>query len=108
MEELKMTKTNVNYTIIDKSGNVVENANFENYDTLADHMLELADKWYNGGYDEGDRLQISSYDETGNLVYSDTATFGETRESASEIPDEFDINIGELSNKSKTSKGFGK
>lgn len=91
METQKMTKTNVNYTIIDKNGNVLQNETFEDYDKLADHMLELADKWYNGGYDEGDQLKISTYDETGNLVYSDTATFGETRESASEIPESFNI-----------------
>ena len=79
MENLKMTKTNVSYTIIDKNGNVLQDERFEDYDKLADHMLEVADKWYNGGYDEGDQLKISSYDDTGNLVYSDVATFGETR-----------------------------
>jgi len=107
MEKLKMTKTNVSYTIIDKNGNVLQDERFEDYDKLADHMLEVADKWYNGGYDEGDQLKISSYDDTGNLVYSDVATFGETRETASEIPNEFDINVGELPGKPKP-KGFGK
>jgi hypothetical protein len=107
MEKLKMTKTDVSYTIIDKSGNVIQDERFNDYDKLADHMLEVADKWYNGGYDEGDQLKISSYDDTGNLVYSDVATFGETRETASEIPNEFDINVGELPGKPKP-KGFGK
>ena len=107
METLKMTKTDVSYTIIDKNGNVIQDERFNDYDKLADHMLEVADKWYNGGYDEGDQLKISSYDDTGNLVYSDVATFGETRETASEIPNEFDINVGELPGKPK-SKGFGK
>ena len=107
MENLKMTKTDVSYTIIDKNGNVLQDERFEDYDKLADHMLEVADKWYNGGYDEGDQLKISSYDDTGNLVYSDVATFGETRETASEIPNEFDINVGELPGKPKP-KGFGK
>jgi hypothetical protein len=102
-----MTKTDVSYTIIDKSGNVIQDERFNDYDKLADHMLEVADKWYNGGYDEGDQLKISSYDDTGNLVYSDVATFGETRETASEIPNEFDINVGELPGKPKP-KGFGK
>lgn len=107
METLKMTKTDVSYTIIDKNGNVIQDERFNDYDKLADHMLEVADKWYNGGYDEGDQLKISSYDDTGNLVYSDVATFGETRETASEIPNEFDINVGELPGKPKP-KGFGK
>jgi hypothetical protein len=102
-----MTKTDVSYTIIDKNGNVIQDERFNDYDKLADHMLEVADKWYNGGYDEGDQLKISSYDDTGNLVYSDVATFGETRETASEIPNEFDINVGELPGKPKP-KGFGK
>lgn len=91
LEALKMTKTNVNYTIIDKNGKVIENEDFGDYDKLADHMMELADKWYSGEYDEGDQLKISTYDETGNLVYSDTATFEQTRETANEIPESFNI-----------------
>ena len=47
-----MTMTNTNYTIIDKNGNVIQNESFEYYDKLADHMLEIADRWYAGEYDE--------------------------------------------------------
>lgn len=86
-----MTKTNVNYTIIDKNGKVIEDENFQDYDKLADHMLELADKWYTGEYSEGDQLKISSYDDAGNLVYSDTASFEDTRETANEIPESFNL-----------------
>lgn len=98
----------VNYTIIDKNGNEVQNENFEDYDKLADHMLEIADKWYAGVYDEGDELKISTFDDAGELVYSDVATFGDTRETASEISDDFDLSIGEFPKRSTSGKGFGK
>jgi hypothetical protein len=84
-----MTKTNVNYTITDKNGNVVQNENFDDYDKLADHMLELADKWYSGVYSAGDSLEISTFDETGSLIYSDVATFGETYGNNSELSESF-------------------
>jgi len=103
-----MTKTNVNYTIIDKEGNEVQNENFEDYDKLADHMLDLADKWYNGEYDEGDQLKISTFDDTGKLVYSDVATFGDTREAASEISDDFNLSLREFPKRSTSGEGFGK
>ena len=98
-----MTMTNTNYTIIDKNGKVIQNESFEDYDKLADHMLEIADRWYAGEYYEGDSLQISSFDETGSLIYSDTATFGETRESANQIPESFNI----VAKESTRGKGFG-
>jgi len=98
-----MTKTNTNYTIIDKNGNVIQNESFEDYDKLADHMLEIADRWYAGEYDEGDQLQISSFDEIGNLIYRDTATFGETRESAKQIPESFSLVDTEITK----ARGFG-
>ena len=103
-----MTETNVSYTIINKNGEVVEDAKFTNYETLADHMLELADKWYNGGYEEGDQLQISSFDEAGELVYSDTATFGEMNNEQSDVPNEFNFAVGELELPTEENKGFGK
>jgi hypothetical protein len=103
-----MTKTNVSYTIINKNGEVVEDINFTNYDTLADHMLELADKWYKGEYNEGDQLKISSFDEAGELVYSDTATFGEMQNEDIDIPNEFNFTPGEFKSPREENKGFGK
>lgn len=77
-----------NYTIVDKNGKVLEDVNFDDYDTLADHMLELADKWYKGEYTEDDKLKISAFDQTGEMIYSDTASFGE---SSYAVPDDFSI-----------------
>ncbi len=78
----------IQYKIVDKSGNVVEDVSFNDYDKLADHMLNLAEKWYNGLYDSEDKLEISTFDKTGELIYSDTATFGETMNEESNLEDE--------------------
>ena len=73
-----MSEKKLNYTIVDKNGNVVENVDFNDYDKLADHMLDMADKWYEGVYDPDDKLEISTFNESGEIVYKDTATFGDT------------------------------
>ncbi len=65
------------YTIVNKDGKVIEDAQFSDYDELADHMLELAEKWYKGEYSPDDKVQISAFDEAGEMLYSDVATFGE-------------------------------
>lgn len=88
MEELMMNEQSINYTIIDKDGKVVEDVSFNDYEKLADHMMELAEKWYKGEYSEDDRLQISAFDQTGEMIYSDTATFGESK---NDISDQFNI-----------------
>lgn len=68
----------VNYTIINKDGKVVEDLSFNDYEKLADHMMDLADKWYSGIYTTDDTLSISTFDASGELIYNDTATFGES------------------------------
>jgi len=78
----------VQYKIVDKSGKVVEDVTFNDYEKLADHMLGLAEKWYTGLYDVDDTLEISTFDKTGELIYSDTATFGETMNDESSLEDE--------------------
>jgi len=74
----KMSEETINYTIIDKDGKVVQNETFNDYDKLADHMLELAEKYYTGEFTEEDTIEISAFDKTGEMIYKDTATFGDT------------------------------
>lgn len=121
MEMKKMTdQKKYNYTIINKEGEVVDNVDIENYDKLADHMLDIADKWYQGIYDGDDALQISTFDDKGDLIYSDVATFGEAKQD--DEGEELDFRFPDLSGlpnygsedsgigrKTKSSaKGFGK
>ena len=61
---------------------------FDDYDKLADHMLELADKYYQGIYDENDSVSISTYDETGEVIFEDTASFGSVTTQTEDIEDE--------------------
>lgn len=93
----------INYTIVDKDGKVVEDVNFDDYDKLADHMLELADKWYQGVYDPDDNLEISALNENGEVIFKDSATFGETKNVESGIP--FDLS-GSPNNRT-AGEGFG-
>lgn len=94
----------IQYKIINKNGEIVNDVTFNDYDKLADHMLEMADKYYNGILTADDQISISTYDETGKLVYEDTASFGGNLEKATE--DEFRDIIG--NNTNTAGKGFGK
>jgi hypothetical protein len=102
-----MNQKKINYTIVDKQGKVVEDLDFSDYDKLADHMLELADKYYQGVYDPDDSLEISAYDETGEVVYTDKATFKETQEMDSGIDGSFDFSISDLPDNRTAGRGFG-
>lgn len=85
-----MTKR-INYKVVNKSGEVVDDIDFEDYEGLADHMLELADKYYQGIYTVDDQVNISMFDDNGNLIYKDKASFEgeeETTESIN-LEDEF-------------------
>lgn len=80
-----MTKINdVKFTIVDKNGKTSEELTFDDFDTLADHMMDVANKWYEGVYDPDDTLKIERMDEDGNVVTIEERTFG------SDINDEFD------------------
>jgi hypothetical protein len=94
----------INYTIINKDGKVVEDVTFDDYDNLADYMLEIADKWYEGVYDPDDQLKISTFDENNKLIYSDTASFEETNNVESEFQD---IDFSNLPNIGDEDGGFG-
>ena len=65
----------VNYQIVDKNGKVIEDVSFNDYDKLADHMMDIAEKYYAGVYSGGDSVNISTYDQSGELIYKDTASF---------------------------------
>ena len=95
----------IQYKIVDKQGKVVEDVSFNDYDKLADHMLGLAEKWYNGLYDADDTLEISTFDKTGELIYSDTATFGETMNDESSLEDELK-QLAEIQHQ-PSGEGFG-
>lgn len=95
----------VNYQIVDKNGKVVEDVSFDDYDKLADHMMDIADRYYAGVLNEGDSINISTYDETGTLIYKDTASFENSEE---------DVNLDEITelledtkNERRGGQGFG-
>ena len=95
----------VQYKIVDKNGNIVSDQMFDDYDKLADHMLELADKYYQGIYDENDSVSISTYDETGEVIFEDTASFGSVTTQTEDIEDEL-RQIAD-SKRGTAGKGFG-
>lgn len=95
----------VQYKIVDKNGNIVSDQMFDDYDKLADHMLELADKYYQGIYDENDSVNIATYDETGEVIFEDTASFGSVTTQTEDIEDEL-RQIAD-SKRGTAGKGFG-
>lgn len=95
----------INYTIVNKDGKVVEDIDFDDYDKLADHMLDLADKWYEGVYDPDDSLEISALNESGEVIFKDKATFGETQNVETGVPESF--NLSGVSDNGTAGKGFG-
>jgi hypothetical protein len=95
----------IQYKIVGKNGEVIDDQSFNDYDKLADHMLGLAEKWYTGLYDADDSLEISTFDKTGELIYTDTATFGETMNDESDLENELK-QLVETRNES-AGQGFG-
>lgn len=90
----------INYKVINKDGDVVDDIEFSDYDKLADHMLQMADKYYQGVYTVEDKINISAFDESGNLMYEDTASFGSV-EPTEDIEDELRQSSG------TAGQGFG-
>jgi hypothetical protein len=118
---LKNDMDKVNFSIIGKDGKVKEDLNFNDFDTLADHMMDVASNWYEGLYDPDEGFEIKRFDENDNLVSVESRKFGD------DINDEFDEEtfdlklpdlpdlgdaISKLGGESKTTrksgKGFGK
>jgi hypothetical protein len=95
------------YTVVNKDGKVVDDARFADYDSLADHMLDMAEKYYRGEYSADDKLEISEFDSTGEVVYSDVATFGESSDEGV-VPEEFSLTSEGIPTRRKKAEGFGK
>lgn len=98
----------VNFSIVGKDGKVQQDLSFNDFDTLADHMMDVANKWYEGVYDPDDTLKIERFDENDNVIMTEERKFGE------EINDEFDgeefdLNLPDLPDLGSTNKrGRGK
>lgn len=67
--------TEFGFKIVDKNGKVVEDKIFEDFDSVADYMLDAADKWYSGLQDPGDTMSLQRR-ENGTVVFEDTSSFG--------------------------------
>lgn len=92
--EKKMRKSD--FKIVDKDGKVIESQEFRDYDQLADYMLGIADKWYEGVYDPEQNISISSYNEEGELIYQDSVSFGASEDVELEL-EQPELNIPNLS-----------
>ena len=84
------------FKIVDKDGKVVESQDFSDYDQLADYMLGVADKWYEGIYDPDQNITISSYNENGDVIYQDSVSFGASEDVELKL-EQPELNIPNLS-----------
>lgn len=66
--------TDLNFKIVGKDGKVIEDLSFDNFDDIADYMLDAADKWYDGLQESGATMTFERKEE-GNVIYSDTSSF---------------------------------
>ena len=63
------------FNIVGKDGKVIEDLTFDDIDSVADYMLDAADKWYAGLQDPGDNIIIERI-EDGKVVFEDKSSFG--------------------------------
>ena len=63
------------FNIVGKDGKVIEDLMFDDIDSVADYMLDAADKWYSGLQDPGDNIVIERI-EDGKVVFEDKSSFG--------------------------------
>jgi hypothetical protein len=66
--------TEFGFRIVDKNGKVVDDRVFEDFDSVADFMLDAADNWYNGLQNVGDTMSLQRR-ENGTVVFEDTSSF---------------------------------
>jgi len=66
--------TEFGFKIVGKDGKVIENLSFENFDAVADYMLDAADKWYSGLQDPSDTM-VFERKEDGKVVFEDRSSF---------------------------------
>jgi len=67
--------TDLNFKIVGKDGKIIEDVSFEDFEEIADYMLDAADKWYDGLQDIGATMSVERR-EDGNVVFSDQSSFG--------------------------------
>jgi hypothetical protein len=67
--------TDLNFKIVGKDGKVIENLSFDDFDAVADYMLDAADKWYAGLEDAGSTMSLERR-ENGEVVFKDESSFG--------------------------------
>ena len=63
------------FNIVGKDGKIIEDLMFDDIDSVADYMLDAADKWYAGLQDPGDNIIIERI-EDGKVVFEDKSSFG--------------------------------
>ena len=63
------------FNIVGKDGKIIEDLMFDDIDSVADYMLDAADKWYAGLQDPGDNITIERI-EDGKVVFEDKSSFG--------------------------------
>ena len=63
------------FNIVGKDGKIIEDLMFDDIDSVADYMLDAADKWYAGLQDPGDNIVIERI-EDGKVVFEDKSSFG--------------------------------
>ena len=63
------------FNIVGKDGKIIEDLIFDDIDSVADYMLDAADKWYAGLQDPGDNIIIERI-EDGKVVFEDKSSFG--------------------------------
>lgn len=66
--------TEFGFKIVGKDGKVIEDLSFENFDSVADYMLDAADKWYAGLQYPGDTM-VFERKENGQVVFEDRSSF---------------------------------
>jgi len=66
--------TEFGFKIVGKDGKVIENLSFDNFDSVADYMLDAADKWYAGLQDPSDTM-VFERKEDGQVVFEDRSSF---------------------------------
>ena len=75
MSEKNKKRSEFKFNIVGKDGKVVEDLMFDDIDSVADYMLDAADKWYSGLQDPGDNIVIERI-EDGKVVFEDKSSFG--------------------------------
>ena len=63
------------FKIVGKDGKVIEDLAFNDFDAVADYMLDAADKWYSGLQYPTDQIVLNRI-EDGKVIYTNESSFG--------------------------------